>query len=211
MRWLGLFVSIALLLTSIAASASDESRALSAQAAFQDWLDTAGLKGTLALRSGGREVAVFEMGLPVDAPAELASASKMITALCAQQLVARGVMTWSDKLEELPGLTAQQYVTHTSGLREDSTQALMLQDYAKLGPHRAGDILDRVLARSGPEQEPGAFHYNNENYALLGLMIERAAGQPYQDICAQLVLAPIGVRGGSSQIVATALPWGGGR
>ncbi len=38
-------------------------------------------------------------------------------------------------------------------------------------------VLDIVMARDQPTQNKGQFQYNNENYALVGLMIEAASGE----------------------------------
>lgn len=68
-----------------------------------------------------------------------------------------------------------------------------LMNLAYLHPHHA-DIIERDMP---VVTEPGTtFAYNNAQFELLALLIERATGTSYQDFVGRELLAPIGARGG---------------
>mmetsp|Transcript_23351 Transcript_23351/g.40710 ORF Transcript_23351/g.40710 Transcript_23351/m.40710 type:complete len:321 (+) Transcript_23351:1364-2326(+) len=145
---------------------------------------------------------------------ELASLSKSITAVCALTLVEAGKLQWSDRLPDLlgaaPDVTVAQLITHSSGLTTDSTQVLMstwLDEATATSHHRSAEILSAVNARGMPEGPVGAFHYNNENYAVLGLVIEAATGMEYADYCFDALDLSDTVR--PSARSGAFLPWGG--
>ncbi|THH37330.1 class A beta-lactamase-related serine hydrolase [Aliishimia ponticola] len=180
------------------------------QAAFSGWLKTHDTTGALGVGLRGPGGWTFEGA--ADRPGELASLSKAITAICALKLVEEGALDWSDTVAQHlgrgPEATVAQLVTHTSGLEQDSTQGDMPAWLAaQSSSHRGASVLDRIVARGGPAGTAGRFHYNNENYALLGLVIETASGQGFAEACdARLGLSP-GIRV-SAQTAAFA-PWGG--
>ena len=68
-------------------------------------------------------------------------------------------------------------------------------------------MLASVQKRRAPV--PGKFNYNNENYALAGLMIAKASGASYAQTCQKLALSPAGVRGAAGVNSGGFLPWGG--
>lgn len=158
-----------------------------AQAAFADWARGAGTTGALqsATRSGGDWTVAGER-----VRGELASVSKSITAICALALVEEGALSWSDtvadRLGKGPETSAAQLVTHSSGLVHDATQVAMrlwVDRPATPEGHTAQAVLGIVAARGTPAGPPNSYAYNNENYALLALMIEQASGQNYVDAC----------------------------
>ena len=51
----------------------------------------------------------------------------------------------------------------------------------------------RALRRDPQLGTAGTFAYNNENYAILGLVIETVTGEPYDQVCRRLVLDPLGI------------------
>lgn len=160
--------------------------------------------GALAVIRDGR-LASFDQGWEPDAPAELSSLSKAITALCVASLVDEGRLEWTQRV---PGLdvTLAQLVLHSGGIGPDSTQgARGILRY--LRGEEAGAVAARVRARKRQEGQPGRFAYNNENYALLSEVI--AGIGPPGELCAARVLAPAGVRGGASPRSGNSLSWGG--
>jgi CubicO group peptidase (beta-lactamase class C family) len=70
-------------------------------------------------------------------------------------------------------------------------------------------VLDQIIAAKQPIQNQGRYQYNNENYALLGLMIAHASGQSYRKTCDQRVLAPLDITTATSPITERFLAWGG--
>lgn len=181
------------------------------QAAFDDWraeVETTGRLGVSTRVDGAWNIK------PSEGRAELASVSKSITAICALMLVEEGLMDWSDtvsdRLGKGPAVTAAQLVTHSSGLVRDSTQAAMalwLDRPTAPEGHNAQAVLELVAARGAPAGERGQYAYNNENYALLGLMIEAASGHTFVDACWPRL--DLGKNVWPSDRSAAFGPWGG--
>ena len=159
----------------------------------------------------GVEALRVERGMAADTAAELQSNSKTITALCLQALVDEGVLSWDTALSQVLDLestmTLGELVTHTSGLWPDQTQGAMAAWRGAV----AGQwdlVTQRALARDMGGTR-GRFAYNNENYAILGSVIEAVTNEGYANACARRVLAPLDVEGQLSALVGSFGPWGG--
>ena len=125
---------------------------------------------------------------PVDAPAdgrfEIGSVTKtmtatMLTLLAAEDRLRLGdpVGTWLDAGPNA-GITLRELATHTSGLPPvapgyDLRQADRLNPWADFTAKLAEDGLRQAERAPG-----GAWQYSNFGYQLLGLVLERASGQP---------------------------------
>jgi CubicO group peptidase (beta-lactamase class C family) len=96
----------------------------------------------------------------------------------------------SEVLENGPRISVNQLLTHSSGLTTDSTQVSMRSQLDN--PDRKTDL--KAIFERGAEGPAGGFVYNNENYAILGAMIEAETSQSYQKTCSKRALAPAGVR-----------------
>ena len=181
------------------------------QGAFETWVTaqgTTGVFGAAVRRDGAWQMPA---GQP---PGELASVSKSVTAICALALVDEGLLDWSDtvadRLGQGPQFTVAQLVTHSSGLVRDSTQAAMplwLDRPTAAAGHNAQAVLDIVAGRGAPQGTTSRYAYNNENYALLALMIEAASGQAYRDACWPRLGLDDGIA--ISPRAAAFGPWGG--
>ena len=133
-------------------------------------------------------------GRPVTAqtPFLLASVSKSLTAIAVMRLVDAGVIALDDPVSEhVPELaphgdlvTLHDLMVHRSGLDE----TLDLEDMAGDPDARLDADLDRVGAflRDGAE-----FAYTNANYDTLALVVERAAGRPFDDVLRTEVFGPL--------------------
>ena len=131
----------------------------------------------------------------------LGSVSKSITALVVMQLVDEGrldldapvtrYLPWFRVAE--PGfadrITLRDLLHHTSGLSSRTFIAA-----ARLGPRATLEDLARALAAARPVAEPGThFEYFNDNYNLLGYLVEVASGSSYADAVARRVFDPLGM------------------
>lgn len=105
----------------------------------------------------------------------IASITKSFTAVCIAQLEAEGKLHRSDAIAtyfpDLPAdkrsITIEQCLTHTSGLG---------QHYAADGTRNVMDAV-AAIGRDTLDTIPGAvFGYSNENYELLGAVVERVSG-----------------------------------
>jgi len=130
----------------------------------------------------------------------LASLSKAITGACVDQLVERGVTEYSATVSEILGaqeafdsdFTIAELLTHTTGLGPDSTQNAMPQ-WKRIGEPQHFNATRMALSRSIQTGERGKYGYNNENYGVLGRIIERLTNKSYGEVCQELVLTPAGV------------------
>jgi CubicO group peptidase (beta-lactamase class C family) len=136
---------------------------------------------------------------------QVASVSKMFTAMAALKLRDAGKLKLADSIcAHLPDcplawrtITIQNLVRHTSGIPDYETP-LGLYTPAYLALMARPDATRRILenARNQPlEFRPGSrFRYSNTGYIVLSLIVERAAGMPFNDAVRALVLEPAGLQ-----------------
>ncbi|MCM2563828.1 beta-lactamase family protein [Lutimaribacter sp. EGI FJ00015] len=180
--------------------------------AFQAWAKAQGARDTaMAVVRDGALIHARD----ADTPRDLASNSKAITALCVRSLVEDGLLSWGSPISEVlgadaPAGTVAELVTHSAGIAPDSTQLRMgfwLNEDAPRHAHVTRIVQDRKRQKG----TRGAFIYNNENYALLGRIVEITTGQSYAAACRARVLAPAGVSGVLSPRFGAFAGWGGWR
>ncbi len=190
---------------------------------FLRWAEASGqTEMALIVLRDGQMFTTVSRGMDVDDPVPLASLSKAITGICLQRLAdERGIDLRRPLSETLPDATGAlalpkartlvpaDVLTHTAGLMPDMTQTWMSAWLDRDGPqHEAAAEL--ALQREAQSGTPGVYAYNNENYAILGLIIEALSGRSYEDTCRDLVLTPAGVTTGSLDLpVGTFGAWGG--
>lgn len=216
MRRRSLVAALALLLVQTISAFAAPPMGARIRAAYADWLATQGAPpGVLAIRWADGRVEEHDFGRDPAQPVQLASLSKAITAQCVARLVEEGRLSWGSALRELlPGVAAvpdvmlAEAVVHTSGLAPDGTQIAMTAWLDTEGD-RAADVLRLIAVRKGNSAERGSFFYNNENYALLALVIERVTGHSSEAACRARVLDPIGVAGQRSPRMGGSLAWAG--
>jgi len=131
-----------------------------------------------------------------DSPFLLASLTKSFTALAISQLESQGKVRYTDKVKDhLPfftlkntdysdSMTIDHLLDHRSGIPGISSyktnrKGLGLEEKAR----RLKDI--KGTGRFG------YFSYANDNYALLGLIIEKVSGQSYEEFVRHQILAPL--------------------
>ena len=136
-------------------------------------------------------------------PFILASASKSFTALAIMQLVEDGkvdldapVVTYLPSFSvgdesASASITVRHLLNHTSGLPEDTAYQPMLSN------DMSDDALDkRARALNDAEGEHGAgqvFEYTDANYDVLGLIVEKVSGQPYESHIQERIFTPLGM------------------
>ncbi|QWF15061.1 serine hydrolase domain-containing protein [Lysobacter capsici] len=139
---------------------------------------------------------------------KIASITKAFTAVLILQLHEQGRLDLDAPMRRyLPDyrgsggdwVTLRQLLNHTSGLVNfdqvtDAAQAIRsgLPNYQL--PHTARQLADDYCS-GDLVHEPGAkFDYNNCDYIALGLIIERAYGQPYEQVLQQRIIDPLGLK-----------------
>lgn len=199
MRWMLLLLALA----AMPARAGDRAERIAA--VWADWVAAGPVEvSTLAILRDGVVVHVAARGTDPGAALPLASLSKPITAACVLALGDRLPMEASVAEVLGPGpagaATVAGLLTHVAGLWPDGTQnnAVLARTTAPM----TGEIAAAAIARPPDAGRIGAFAYNNENYAVLGAMIEAVSGTDYATFCAEAVLAPLGL-----ETAALAGPW----
>jgi CubicO group peptidase (beta-lactamase class C family) len=138
-------------------------------------------------------------GRPVtsETPFYIGSISKSFTAVAVMQLVEQGHIDLDTPVQRyLPWfevadpevsrtITVRHLLHQTSGLSE-SSYWLDLPETATME-----DVV-RDMARATPMDRPGtAFHYFNQNYTILGLLVEEVSGQPFGSYVRREILEPL--------------------
>src|SRR3954451_13011020 len=152
--------------------------------------------------SGGSGVADRRTGAPVTGhtPFEIASVTKPFIAALAVKLSESGRLRLDDHLSNfVPGwpnagrITIRQLLNHTSGVSSFDTRATDPIIRAIDAKPRSFWSPRRTLSYAGkPSFEPGVlWQYNNANYLLAGLVIERATGTTVADALRQEILDPL--------------------
>lgn len=187
------------------AHAQSTDRATQIIAAWSEWVEAGGTEtATIVVMQAGEIVAETSIGVAPNTAMPIASLSKALTAQCILKLSETGVlsmdMTLADVLdvsEQMRGVTLSQLLTHTSGIWPDSTQ-----NNAEL--RRAQTDQTRSISRQALERpvqfgEVGTYAYNNENYAILGAIVEKLSGATYYQTCSDAVFFPLDIQSASIQ------------
>jgi D-alanyl-D-alanine carboxypeptidase len=167
-------------------------------------------RGDSLLYHRGFGVAERAFGTPADNATRyrVASITKLFTTVLVLQLHQEGKLdvngTIRTYLPDYPGqgadrVTLHQLLNHTSGLenfdRERSFQEAVengVERYQK--PHTSAALLARCCSGALAGEPGAAFAYNNADYIVLGRIIERITGKPYDQVLQERILGPLGMR-----------------
>jgi CubicO group peptidase (beta-lactamase class C family) len=127
---------------------------------------------------------------------ELASVSKVFTALAIMQLKEKGLLSYEDSLRKffphLPykGVTIGQLVAHTSGIEDFLTWTE--EDINVNHINSNADIIKRLSGKKqDPAFKPGSrVRYSNSNYVLLASIVELVSQQPFASYLQKNIFAP---------------------
>ena len=137
-------------------------------------------------------------------PWHIGSLTKSMTAVLAARLVQSGLISWDSTIGEVLGhigpyqeVTLEMLLRHSAGLPAN----MALPDVPR------GDYVSAALA--GVPAEPiGGFLYSNAGYTVAGVMLETAAGTPWEELIATEVgLRPVG-QGREADNIAAISPAG---
>ncbi|MEV3967018.1 serine hydrolase domain-containing protein [Streptomyces sp. NPDC050698] len=125
----------------------------------------------------------------------IGSITKTFTAVLVLRLRDEGALDLGDPLEKhLPGTgvgeaTIAELLAHTGGLAAETPGPWWERSPGTLRPELADVLGERPLLAP-----PGRrFHYSNPGYALLGALIEKLRGAPWEDVLRREVLEPLGL------------------
>jgi CubicO group peptidase (beta-lactamase class C family) len=131
------------------------------------------------------------------------SISKWITTVAVLRLVDQGrialdqpITTWLPELpRESSRVTVRHLLSNTSGIPNGLAQALK-QDRAATEASKLTPSQGALRYGAGaPNFEPGTgFDYSFTNWVLVGAIVEKVTGEPFQQAVNRLVLQPAGVR-----------------
>ena len=149
----------------------------------------------VGLAAAGGADGAPEVPAGVDHAYRIGSITKTFTAVAVMQLRDAGALDLDDRLElhlDVPahgGPTIRRLLAHLSGLQREPPGAI----WQTLVDHGEQELLARL-----PEVEqalpPGQrFHYSNLAFALLGQVVARHAGTPYEAVVRERLLQPLGL------------------
>ncbi len=146
----------------------------------------------ILLKSYGYADLDFKTPMPKDASFEIGSVTKQFTAVAIMQLVDEGKLSLKDDLRmyidfDTKGrnITIKQLLNHTSGIKAYTEMPIFGELSIRDLPR---DTLLRLVEKENFTFEPGtAMIYNNTAFFMLGLIIEKASNQSYEDYIAEHV------------------------
>ena len=126
----------------------------------------------------------------------IASITKMFTAVMIFQLAEEKKLRLADTLDkffpQIPNaarITIGQLLTHRSGIHDIEADG----SFGKQ-PRTREEVVARI-AQGQPDFEPDAMHrYTNAGYILLGYIVEKAGGKPYQEALKERITSKIGLK-----------------
>jgi CubicO group peptidase (beta-lactamase class C family) len=153
-------------------------------------------------RASGLASRSWQVPNRTDTRFNLASITKMFTAVAVAQLVEQGKLAYTDTIGTiLPGypnqavareVTVHHLLSHTSGMIGARALAEKRREpaTARTVSEMVAPFVDEPLG-SPPGQR---FDYSNAGFILLGAIIEEASGRTYFDYMRERVFAPAGMR-----------------
>ncbi|WP_201313079.1 serine hydrolase domain-containing protein [Dyella sp. EPa41] len=161
--------------------------------------------GTTLARSYGLANIPLRVANTPQTKFKIASVTKLFTSVLILQLVEQGRLDLAKPIKtylpDYPGeagtkVTIQQLLNHTSGLPSydgvtDQATALKQGMPIYQLPHTSDQLLAQ-FSRGKLISTPGQkFNYNNADYVVLGKIIERLYGQPYEQVLKERILDPL--------------------
>lgn len=143
----------------------------------------------------------------------LGSISKTFTATAAMQLVEAGTLRlddpvskhipefrYRDRFPGAPPITVWNLLTHTSGLPREAAFPYWTDRKFPTLPQ----ILAGLAAQENVFEPSTRYKYSNLGIALLGKVVESAAGRPYAEVVRERIFKPLGMT--SSYVTAITAP-----
>ncbi|GAA2294278.1 serine hydrolase domain-containing protein [Streptomyces atrovirens] len=126
----------------------------------------------------------------------IGSITKTFTAVLVLRLRDEGALDLADPLEKhLPGTgvgdaTVAELLSHSGGLAAETPGPWWERTPGSLRPGLADVLGERPLVHPAGRR----FHYSNPGYALLGALVEKLRGAPWEEVLRREVLVPLGLR-----------------
>jgi len=173
-----------------------------------------GFNGSILIQKGGEVGFARSYGLaniPFKVPNtiqtkyKIASITKVFTSVLVLQLHEQGKIdlnkTIGTYLPDYAGegagkVTVHQLLNHTSGLAnfdtvKDMETALKSGIPVYQTPYTSDQLLEKFSSGKLVNEPGKVFDYNNADYVVLGKIIERVYGKPYEQVLAERILQPL--------------------
>lgn len=130
---------------------------------------------------------------------QLASVSKMFTAMSIMILKEEGLLDYDDSVRKYipelpyPGVTVRNLLNHRSGIPD---YMHFSDEYWDQAAPMTNEDMVRVMKENAPPRffTPGSgFDYCNSNYALLASVVERITGKPFDEFVKENIFEPVGM------------------
>lgn len=179
----------------------------------QDLIDES-FTGCISIRKNGNIIFQNAYGysdLPnkiknkVDTKFATASAGKVFVAVGILQLMERGKLQFNDCIGDIldydlknisPRITIKQLLNHTSGIPDYFDESVMKEydelwvDYPNYKIRTSEDLLPLFINKSMMYPAGERFQYNNTGFVVLGLIIEKIVGIPFDEYLQEFVFKP---------------------
>ncbi len=163
---------------------------------------------SLFQRAYGKASLEFDVDIRLDTRFRIGSITKLFTAVAVARLVESGRLDYDATIHRYlpeyvgaagPSVTLQQLLTHTSGLaNSDSVGSFEQAIAAGLPVYQLPATSAQIVQRHASGalvHTPGThFDYNNADYFILGRIVERVTGEPFDVALKRLVLDPAELR-----------------
>lgn len=143
---------------------------------------------------------------------ELASMTKQFTATAIMILAGEHKLSLEDTISkyvrDVPdtwrGVTIRHLLTHTSGIADHTELPVVLNDESR--DYTRAQMLD-FIAGAPVKFPPGEqWAYNDSGYFLLGIVVEKASGQPYDQFVRERIFQPVGMVSTRGNVIDDAIP-----
>ncbi len=125
----------------------------------------------------------------------VASVTKMITSILVLQFIEKGSLALDTKLHTLlpdlsipqaKNISVQDLLLHTSGLPKE-------KDAIYRTARTPREFLQEVLLQKS-SGKMGSFQYNNVDYVILGLILEKLSGNSWEILLKEQIIRPLGLK-----------------
>lgn len=138
-----------------------------------------------------------------------ASAGKVFVAVGILRLIEEGRLRFDDTIGGLLGfdwkqidreITVRQLLCHTSGIPDYFDEGVMTEyaelwkDYPNYKIRTSSDIIPLFIDKPMMYPAGQKFQYNNTGYVVLGMIIEKITGEPFDLYLAEKVFGPCGMK-----------------
>ena len=131
----------------------------------------------------------------------LASFTKQFTSMAVMLLVRDGKLRYDEALTDIfPGfpeyahaITLRHLLTHTSGL-PDCEDAMDAREWTPEHQIQDEDVLALLQRQTAPKFTAGtSWAYSNSAYVVLGLIVAKASGEPFEQFLQERIFRPLGM------------------